>query len=1198
MNNLNYKMTLDNEDFKKKFAESRNAIKQSGNEAERVANQISNSIKKAGALIPGVFSVIAVQRFAKEVVNVRAEIELLEASFETLVGSGYKKFLDDLKAFAVESPLSLTGVSKAAQTLLGFGIETEKVIPIVKQLGDISMGNEQRFSSLALAFAQMSSAGKLMGQDLLQMVNAGFNPLTEISRKTGKSIGDLRKEMEQGAISAEMVADAFRSVTEEGGKFYGMTEKQAAGIKGLQNQLQGVIQETLNKIGKDQQGLIAGGYKAVIMLVESYEEVGKVLASIVAVYGTYRAALIAHNVATIAAANAAKGLTIAEQLRMRASLASLRVQQQLNKAMLTNPYVLAATVVAALGAAIYLYTQRATAAERATKTLKDQLEDQKQKTIDERNELQNLISTLKDETSTRHEKEKAFETLQKLMPSIFKDLDIEKAKTIELTTAAREYNEQLERKNYLENKQKVETAQQLLGSKEGDWRWTVKERQQALSLMGKNSSRWNVLNTAPTDIISEFREWVKQADRAVKDYEISFVKQRLGAGKSQTTTTTPTTDTEKEKKAEYDATLEIMQAGVDAMIDGYDKQQAQILVNHEKRIEDIRKRGQELSNEEQKILTSLSGQQYKNELEALNNEVLNKYQSYADEKLAIEEKFENQRKEIIKRSNVDNADQSARALTALESERNTALQQLSDKAVKNNEEFQKFVDSVVGLSLTELQRKLMSVWFALKTEIARNGQTENAAFLKAQYDELVKLTLNLRSESEKPINERGWSNTIRLMRNVQQSINGITSSFDGLNDSARSVLDAAANVAGGVISMITSVELLGKTGVEAIKGVERASVILAVISTGIQVLQKIFSLFSKNNELSQQTIKQYDSLMSVTDDLISKQMELMATMSGVNAAIEAQQALLMANKQIEASRNLGVEYMNSGETMFKSAYGYRNYKEIKKYAKDIERVLGISFDSLGTRLTGLFNLSGDQLKELQSKLPLVWAKLDNETRKYLQNIIDGHNKIDEINRMLKESTTGISFDDALNSFDNFLMSVDKGLEDTTSNFSKYMKNAILRSIKDSYLNNALKSWYENFNQAMTDNELTENEKTSLESQYKRIAEEAKKRMDALMKSAGIDREEQGREEQGQATYGAYEKITQDQADRIDGKLTGIHMNTTQILEANKGIKSVSDETYKLIFIQVEHLENIKKNTALLNKTNEILDKIDKNTRNL
>ena len=81
--------------------------------------------------------------------------------------------------------------------MLGFGIAQEKVMPTLSAIGDLAMGNKDKMSSLTLAYSQMSSTGKLMGQDLLQMINAGFNPLNEISKNTGKSIGVLKKEMEK-----------------------------------------------------------------------------------------------------------------------------------------------------------------------------------------------------------------------------------------------------------------------------------------------------------------------------------------------------------------------------------------------------------------------------------------------------------------------------------------------------------------------------------------------------------------------------------------------------------------------------------------------------------------------------------------------------------------------------------------------------------------------------------------------------------------------------------------------------------------------------------------------------------------------------------------------------------------------------------------------------------------------------------------
>lgn len=267
------------------------------NQAEGRIDQFGKYVKdtsdKIGMALTAGFGGAVLKSFASEIVNVRGEMKMLESSFEVLLGGkGVSGFMSEMKQFAVDSPLSMNGVANAAQTLLGFGIAAEKVMPTIKQIGDISMGNEDRFKSLSLAFAQMSATGKLMGQDLLQMINAGFNPLQVISEKTGKSIGELKKDMESGAISSEMVADAFASATKKGGKFYGMTQKQAEGIRGLQAQLEGGLQDAFNEIGKSQEGLIAGGYKVATALVENYRLVGEALTALIATYGVYKAAMV------------------------------------------------------------------------------------------------------------------------------------------------------------------------------------------------------------------------------------------------------------------------------------------------------------------------------------------------------------------------------------------------------------------------------------------------------------------------------------------------------------------------------------------------------------------------------------------------------------------------------------------------------------------------------------------------------------------------------------------------------------------------------------------------------------------------------------------------------------------------------------------------------------------------------------------
>jgi tape measure domain-containing protein len=268
------------------------------NNAENAGGRMDDVFSKVGKTIGTVFATAQLVDFAKQVVNVRKEIEAYEISFRTLLGSQDKAdaLFGSLREFAVKTPMQLGDLAKGAQTLLGFGIEADKIMPTLKQIGDISMGNAEKFGSLTLAFAQMSSTGKLMGQDLLQMINAGFNPLSIISQKTGKSIGELKKEMEKGAISVEMVADAFKTATSEGGMFYGMLEKQGEGLAGAIAQLQGAWEEALNTLGERSQGLIVNGIKGVTKLVENFDTLISVILGVASAFGVYKTVLISVNI--------------------------------------------------------------------------------------------------------------------------------------------------------------------------------------------------------------------------------------------------------------------------------------------------------------------------------------------------------------------------------------------------------------------------------------------------------------------------------------------------------------------------------------------------------------------------------------------------------------------------------------------------------------------------------------------------------------------------------------------------------------------------------------------------------------------------------------------------------------------------------------------------------------------------------------
>lgn len=307
---LFYATGIDNSQLRSDAAESKNILSGIGKTAEQEGNRMDATFKKIAAAAGGVFAVSQVVNFAKKIIEVRGEIESLQISFETLAGKTKGNALfSQIRQFAVSTPMMMKDLAAGAQTMLAFNIEAENVMSILRSIGDISMGDAQKFNSLTLAFSQMSATGKLMGQDLLQMINAGFNPLSVISEQTGKTIGELKEEMEKGKITTEMVTNAFLSATSAGGKFYGMLQKQSHGINGAISNLQGAIDDMYNDIGTASQGVIAGAIDGATKLVKNYETVAEIIGVIVGTYGVYKAAVIA-NEALIQASISVKTMAV------------------------------------------------------------------------------------------------------------------------------------------------------------------------------------------------------------------------------------------------------------------------------------------------------------------------------------------------------------------------------------------------------------------------------------------------------------------------------------------------------------------------------------------------------------------------------------------------------------------------------------------------------------------------------------------------------------------------------------------------------------------------------------------------------------------------------------------------------------------------------------------------------------------------
>lgn len=215
-------------------------------------NEGGNTFSKLTRLSGGFLIGLAAFGAAKGIISLGADLEQTRVSFQTMLQSVDKgnQMLLDLNEFSNSTPFANSDIQDAAKTLLNFGITGEKIIPTIKRIGDVSGGNKEKLKGLTLAFAQVSSAGKLQGQDLLQMINAGFNPLQEISRTTGKSMATLKDEMSRGAITAGMVENAFKTVTSEGGMFHNMMEKQSQTLGGKWSTLVGKFKDRFARIGE------------------------------------------------------------------------------------------------------------------------------------------------------------------------------------------------------------------------------------------------------------------------------------------------------------------------------------------------------------------------------------------------------------------------------------------------------------------------------------------------------------------------------------------------------------------------------------------------------------------------------------------------------------------------------------------------------------------------------------------------------------------------------------------------------------------------------------------------------------------------------------------------------------------------------------------------------------------------------------
>lgn len=337
--------------------------------ATRLAASVGTSLKTAFMSLPGASfftnPIVAMTAGIGAVSKLGMQAQTTATSFEVLLGSQQKSadMLDKINTYAKVSPYDRMGTQNAAKTMLGFGVSAETVISDLKMLGDVAGGDNQRLQQLALVFGQISSAGKLQGQDLLQLINAGYNPLQDIAEMTGQTMAEVREQMSEGAIGIDMVRKAFVRATSEGGRYYGMIDKLAESPAGKFGEMKDTALEAMLALYNIIQPVIVPVFETLTGVLNAVTPVINAIASAANwVFNLFRngnpivwgltAAIGAYTAAGIINTSVLKGWRIAELAHYAALLLAEKGQKLLNLAMSMNPIGLIIAGIAALVAVI------------------------------------------------------------------------------------------------------------------------------------------------------------------------------------------------------------------------------------------------------------------------------------------------------------------------------------------------------------------------------------------------------------------------------------------------------------------------------------------------------------------------------------------------------------------------------------------------------------------------------------------------------------------------------------------------------------------------------------------------------------------------------------------------------------------------------------------------------------------------------
>src|SRR5690554_4600413 len=507
MANLYFEATLNAEQLKRSIADTNKRVQGMAKNVQQQGAEMDATFKRIGAAMAGYFSITAAKGFVDQMVQVQSEFQQLDIALTTMLGNKAEadKLMGEVVELAASTPFSITELGQGAKRLLAFKEPADQVGDSLRRLGDLAAGASVPVSDLIQAYGKVSAKGRMQAEELNQFAERGIPIISELAKVVGATDKEIYKMAEQGKIGFPELQKAIRNMTDEGGMFYNLMEKQSASLTGRITILGDAWDRMLNEMGQNSEGVLYGGISALNSMVENYETVLDVLKAIVVTYGAYKGAVVllhmaekARNISGAISAwfSLAKGIKTAKDAQLAFNLATKM-----------NPLGLAAAGVAALVAGIVLFTGKTEQAAGVSAEFSRDLEDQT-KVLDAN------FKALKSTTSGTDARKLAIDQINSKYGPYLDNLLTEKSTLEEIEEAQKRATQELARSIAFKAQQAdLETFREDIAKSENAFSQALKQL--------------FALNDVPAEIGGQV---AAELDKMMREWSETNIKNRVGFG--------------------------------------------------------------------------------------------------------------------------------------------------------------------------------------------------------------------------------------------------------------------------------------------------------------------------------------------------------------------------------------------------------------------------------------------------------------------------------------------------------------------------------------------------------------------------------------------------------------------------------------------------------------------------------------------